>query len=236
MCEKWVSGLPCSSTQSSVPEVIRIAILSGCLPFSLHLLALQISRSLLRDMEIVSSIWGICGSFPLHRDRRLGEGRTAGGRRVREARSRMPGRALSGLSVGYLIPPTDWHPRGQVLSAVGSTVIALNSGRPVEHYKRRGGLLAIIISGGPFRLWSRHLDGEANACRAYSSTEERGGSRSSSRPQRPQIVKVTNTAPLLLVRLQRRRRRDSPCGGGGGGGAVWAFVVICYGACVADPL
>jgi hypothetical protein len=49
------------------------------------------------------------------------------------------------------------------------------------------------------------------------------------------IVKVTNTAPLLLVRCQRRRRRDSPCGGGGGG-AVWAFVVICYGACVADPL
>jgi hypothetical protein len=70
-----------------------------------------------------------------------------------------------------------------VLSAVGSTVIALDSGRPVEHYKRRGGLLALIISGGPFRLWSRHLDGEANACRAYSSTGERGGSRSSSRPQ-----------------------------------------------------
>jgi hypothetical protein len=32
-----------------------------------------------------------------------------------------------------------------VLSAVGSTVIALDSGRPVEHYKRRG-LLAKIIA------------------------------------------------------------------------------------------
>ena len=76
--------------------------------------------------------------------------RAAGGRRVREARSRMPGRALSGLSVGYLIPPTDWHPRGQVLSAVGNNLWILGPGRPVDYYKRRSlhALLSVFIAGG----------------------------------------------------------------------------------------
>lgn len=111
--------------------------------------SLQVSSSLSRRHGNIV-VWGICGSFPLHRDRRLGEGRTAGGRRVREARSRMPGRALSGLSVGYLIPPTDWHPRGQVLSAVGNNLWILGPGRPVDYYKRRSlhALLSVFIAGG----------------------------------------------------------------------------------------
>ena len=72
-CVRWVSGLPCPQRSRACQGEIQLDLryrLSTCLS-SLHLLALQVSRSFRGDMEIVShggsSIWGIRGSFPLHR-------------------------------------------------------------------------------------------------------------------------------------------------------------------------